>query len=47
MSAKYILITIAAIAAIAFAMFFDALSTAITNRITDATESVFSISDIR
>lgn len=47
MRAKYILIVAVAIAAIAFAMFFDALSTAITNRIADGMESVFSISDIR
>ena len=47
MRAKYILIGIAAIAAIAFAMFFDVLSTAIANRIADDMESVFSISDIR
>lgn len=47
MRAKYILIAAAAIAVIAFAMFFDALSTTITNRIADDMESVFSISDIR
>lgn len=47
MRAKYILVAIVVIAAIAFAMFFGALSTVIANRIADDMESVFSITDIR